>query len=190
MRCSFALAAALVLAATPAASQAQVGAKSGLSFGNVSNSGLLPGEVGVRTGFTVGVSAFIPGPLGLGVEGLYSQRGVSGQAGARSHELGYLDLPLLVRVKVPAPIAPFAYAGPQISYELACNSGSGDCPRGDRPRAPRAAIIGGGVAFGGDTQVSLEARYIYGLQDLELETITAEENYRERSFMVLAGISF
>jgi hypothetical protein len=46
------------------------------------------------------------------------------------------------------------------------------------------------VAFGGDTQVSLEARYIYGLQDLEFETITAEESYRERSFMVLAGISF
>lgn len=190
MRYSLALAAAFVLAATPAASQAQVGAKSGLSFGNVSNSGLLPGDVGVRTGFTIGVSAFTPGPLGLGLEGLYSQRGVSSRAGARSRELEYLDLPLLVRVKIPAPVAPFAYAGPQLSYELACNSGSGDCPRGDRPKSPTAAIIGGGVAFGGSTAVSVEARYVYGLENLEFETITDEESFRERSFMLLAGISF
>jgi len=182
---------ALALAAAPVASTAQVGVKAGASFGDVSNSGVLPGDVGRRSGFTIGVSAFTPGPLGLGLEGLYCQRGVSSQAGANSRELEYLDIPLLARVSIPTPgVAPYAYAGPQISYELACNAGDGDCPRGDRPQWPAAGVIGAGVALGGSTTVSVEARYIYGLHDLKLETVTAEESYRERSFMLLAGIAF
>lgn len=181
---------ALALVAVPIGVGAQVGVKSGVSFGQVSNSGVLPGEVGVRTGFTIGVSAFTVGPLSLGLEGLYSQRGVSSQAGANSRELEYFDLPVLVRVMIPTGISPFVYAGPQLSYELACNSGGGDCPRGDRPKAPKAAVIGGGISFGQETAVSIEGRYIYGLQDLDLETITDEESFKERSFMILAGITF
>lgn len=190
MRTILTIAAALPLIGVPLAADAQVGVKSGVSFGNVSNSGVLPEDVGVRTGFTIGVSAFTAGALALGLEGLYSQRGVSSQGGARSRELEYLDLPLLVRLNVPAGVSPYAYAGPQLSYELACNSGEGDCPRGDRPKSPTAGVIGGGVAFGGPTKVSLEARYIYGLQDLDIETVTDEASFKERSLMLLAGISF
>lgn len=190
MRIIFATVTALALVGSPGAANAQVGVKSGLSFGNVSNSGLLPDEVGVRTGFTIGVSAFTAGALALGLEALYSQRGVSSQAGARSRELEYLDLPLLVRLNIPAGVSPYAYAGPQLSYELACNSGEGDCPRGDRPKSPTAAVIGGGVAFGDRTKVSIEGRYIYGLQDLDIETVTDDASFKERSLMLLAGITF
>lgn len=190
MRTILAITAALALIGSPVPADAQVGVKSGLSFGNVSNSGLLPEEVGVRTGFTIGVSAFTAGALAIGLEGLYSQRGVSSQAGARSRELEYLDLPLLLRLNIPAGVSPYAYAGPQLSFELACNSGEGDCPRGDRPKSPTAAVIGGGVAFGERTKVSLEARYIYGLQDLDLDTVSDEASLEERSLMILAGITF
>jgi hypothetical protein len=191
MRRALTVAVAVALGAAPVSSSAQVGVKAGASFGDVSNNGVLPGDVGRRSGFTIGVSAFTPGPLGIGLEAFFSQRGVSSQAGANSRELEYLDLPLLVRASIPLPgVAPYAFAGPQISYELACNAGDGDCPGGDRPLWPKAGVIGAGVAFGASTTISVEARYIYGLQDLNLETVTSQESYRERSFVVLAGIAF
>jgi hypothetical protein len=191
MRNTWSVAVAVILAAAPIGSSAQVGVKAGASFGHVSNAGLLPGDVGRRGGFTLGVSAVTPGLLGLGVEAFYSQRGVSSQAGANSREIEYLDFLALVRAKVPTPgIAPYAFAGPQISYELACNAGDAPCPGGDRTHWPTAGVIGAGVAFGGDTSISVEARYIYGLQDLQLETVTSQESYHERSFVVLAGIAF
>jgi hypothetical protein len=192
MRYTTIIAAAVALVAAPLAVHAQdVGVVGGLSFGNVSNAGVLPGDVGVRTGFTAGVSAFTPGAVGVGIQGLYSQRGVSSQAGARSRELEYLDVPVLLRVRVPTSgIAPYVYAGPQMSWELKCNAGSGKCPRGDRPKAPWAGIVGAGLQLGGASAVTVEARYIYGLQDLELDTVTDSDNYAERSFMILAGIAF
>ena len=45
------LAAALAAAVTPAAAQSGVEIKGGFSYGNVSNRGLLPGELRERTGF-------------------------------------------------------------------------------------------------------------------------------------------
>jgi hypothetical protein len=101
MRCITAMVTSLLLLAFPLVGSAQVGVKSGMSFGDVSNSGLLPGDVGRRSGFTVGVSAFTPGPVGLGVEGLYSQRGVSSQAGAQSRELEYVVIRVLLCIIVP-----------------------------------------------------------------------------------------
>jgi Outer membrane protein beta-barrel domain len=190
MRYLMTLGAALALVAAPVAAQAQVGVLGGVSFGNVSNSGLLPGNVGPRTGFTLGIEAFTPGFLSFGVEGLYSQRGVSSSAGFDSRKLQYLDFPLLLRVKLPAPgLQPYAYVGPQLSYELSCDSGPGDCP-GDRPHAPWAGVVGAGVQFGARNGIKVEGRYIYGLQNLDLNTITTAESYRERSFMILAGITF
>lgn len=191
MRYVLAVSIAMVMVAAPITAGAQVGLKGGISIGNVSNGGLLPGEGSRRTGFAIGVSAFTPGALALGLEGFYAQRGVSDASGLFSRKLDYLDFPLLVRVTLPVPgIAPYAYAGPQISYEFACDAGVNGCPRDERPRWPTAGVIGAGVALGGDTKVSVEARYIYGLQDLRFQTVTASESFRDRSFMVLAGIAF
>jgi hypothetical protein len=36
----------------------------------------------------------------------------------------------------------------------------------------------------------LEGRYIYGLTDLKLGTITSSTSYKTRSFLLLAGLTF
>lgn len=180
-------AAALALfAAGPATAGAQGGGlalKGGLSYGNVSNGGLLPGQSGSRTGFAAGISATSGGMLALGIEALYAQRGVT------SRRLDYIDVPVYVRVALPVEqIQPFAYVGPQASYELKCGSDGIACPRAGRDRVTYAGVIGAGVRLG--HAVSLEGRYVYGLRDLRLNTITTSESYKTRSFMLLLAMGF
>lgn len=188
---SLAMAAALAAAPlTPAA--AQVGIKGGVSHGNISNSGVLPGELGARTGFAIGVSvANEPTQLvGLGVEALYAQRGAHSANNTSSFDLDYIDVPLYLRFIAPAPgLQPFVYAGPQASYEVRCRAGDGDCPDTGRPSLTYAAVIGAGVRFGDESGISVEGRYVYGLKDLNLGTVTDEESYRSRSFEILVALS-
>jgi hypothetical protein len=55
----------------------EVGLKGGLSFGNISNKGLLPGTLKTRTGFAAGLYVgFGSSIMGIGAEGLYAQRGL------------------------------------------------------------------------------------------------------------------
>lgn len=175
--------AAAALIAVPSLSQAQVGVKAGLSFGNVSNSGVLPGDNGQRTGFAIGIGIQSPGPgLGFGLEALYAQRGV------QSRELDYIDVPIYLRLEATNDaLSPFAYIGPQFSFEISCaTDGDIDCPSG-RPTTSYAGVIGAGLRFG-VRAMSLEARYVYGLSDLELDTVTSSDSYQTRSFLVLLGL--
>ena len=192
MRRALAFLAAALVAAAPAWAQGGVGIKGGLSYGNVTNRGLLPGNLDTRTGFAAGL--FIGSRenlLGWGIEGLYAQRGVVSDNGPDSRELDYIDVPGYLRVMIPAPaLGPYVYAGPQVSFELACRSGGADCPDTDRPKTTYAAVLGGGVRIGGMQAFSLEGRYIYGLTDLKLETVTSSESYKTRSFLLLLGIRF
>ncbi|HEY5491876.1 MAG TPA: outer membrane beta-barrel protein [Gemmatimonadaceae bacterium] len=182
------------LCAVPAFAGAQgggIGVKGGLSFGNVSNSGALPGSVTQRSGFAVGVSAISGGVVGVGIEALYAQRGVTSSVGADSRHLDYLDIPLYLRLAFPMDaVTPFAYAGPQASFELKCGTSSGNCPDTGRPKAIYAGVIGAGVRLGALHGLSLEGRYIYGLTDLKLNTVSTTSSYKTRSFMLLAGIGF
>jgi hypothetical protein len=182
-----------LLLIAPIALQAQgLGIKGGLSFGNVSNRGVLPGNLDTRTGFAIGL-ALTPGTslLGLGVEGMYAQRGVEGAAASDTRKLDYADVPVYLRVALPFPgLAPFAYAGPQVSFELRCRTGDGACPASDRPKTTYAAVIGGGIRLGGRSAFSVEGRYVYGLTDLKLSTVTSSTSYKTRSFLILAGYSF
>lgn len=183
----------MALAAMPGPTAAQeIGIKTGLSFGNVSNSGVLPGDVSGRTGFAAGVSVFTPDDfVSIGGEAFFAQRGVTSSQHGQSRELEYFDVPALLRVRIPTPgLAPYAFAGPQLSYELRCNTGAGKCPGTNRSRTTWAGVIGGGVRFGGDTAISLEGRYLYGLDDLEFETVTDPDSFKTRSFMIVAGITF
>lgn len=184
MKKSLAALAVAALVALPSAAQAQFGVKGGLSFGNISNSGALPGDDGQRTGFAIGVGAQTAGPLGFGIEALYAQRGIT------SNKLDYIDLPLYVRLEATNDaVSPFAYIGPQFSFEISCaTDGSIDCPAG-RPSTSYAGIIGAGLRFG-VRAFTLEARYVYGLSDLELDTVTDSDSYQTRSFLILAGIGF
>ena len=194
MKRTFACVTILGLALSPQLARAQggFGIKGGFSYGNVSNRGVLPGALTNRTGFAVGVGLSGTGLLGFGVEGLYAQRGVVSSTNGDSWKLDYVDLPVYLRVGVPTPgVAPFAYAGPQFSFEVSCNAGGGaTCPDNGRPKTTYAAILGGGVRLGAQSGLTLEGRYIYGLNDLKLSTVTSSQSYKTRSFLILAGWSF
>lgn len=169
---------------------AQVSLKGGVSHARISNQGLLPGDLGDRTGFAVGVGlATPPAAFGLGVEALYAQRGARSANNVSSRELDYIDIPIYVRVMAPATgFAPFVYAGPQVSFEVRCDGGLEDCPETGRSTATYAALAGVGIHL--MEALSIEGRYMWGLSDLELDTVTEEENYRNRSLMILAGVTF
>jgi opacity protein-like surface antigen len=187
------LLAVLLLSAAPAMARAQAGfgIKGGLSYGDVSNSGALPGNVSSRSGFTVGAGVTLGSPVGLGIEALYAQRGVSSSIAGDSRRLNYIDIPAYLRIALPTPgISPFAYAGPQMSFEMQCDSDGAACPNSGRPKTTYAGIIGGGLKFGALHNLSVDARYIYGLTDLKLSTVSTSQSYKTRSFMVLLGIGF
>jgi hypothetical protein len=158
--------------------------KGGLSYGNISHGGVFPGDHKERTGFAAGVGVWAGSGLGIGVEGLYAQRGIT------SRKLDYIDVPAYLRLELTNPaVSPFFYAGPQVSFELKCDADTGDCPSG-RSKTTYAGVIGAGLRLGNFSGLSLEARYIYGLSDLHLDTITSSESYKTRSFLVLLGVGF
>jgi hypothetical protein len=200
---------ALFLALTPALAYAQngddksveFGIKAGAAFGNVSNKGVLPGSLEGRAGFSGGLMiATAPRIIGLGIEGLYTQTGVKTPQGTLTNgrELDYIDLPAYLRFVIPTPsIKPYAFLGPQISFEIRCKSASDtDCPdiepisNEERKQTVYAGIIGAGIRFGSRTAFSVEGRYVYGLTNLKLGTITDDESYKNRTFMILGGITF
>jgi hypothetical protein len=190
-RISAIIAAALLTGAVTAA-DAQVGLKAGVTFSDVSNSGLLPGELSGRTGFTGGLAVSTPWHVfGIGAEGLYAQRGIIGSSESDSRRLDYIDVPVYLRVSIPdLAVRPFLYAGPQFSFELRCRSGDAACPDPDRPETTYAAVIGAGLRFGQRQGFSIEGRYMYGLSDLKLNTVTDDNSYRTRAFLILGGIGF
>lgn len=180
------------VAVEPLAAQPSYGGitiKGGLSYGDVSNSGVFPGGARTRSGAAIGVGILSGGPLGLGFEALYAQRGIIGDPG-NSRELDYIDVPVYLRIAAQNPaIEPFAYVGPQVSFELRCDSDGGSCPSG-RDKISYAGAIGGGVRLTSLGGLSIEGRYLYGLSDLQLGTVSDSENYKTRAFMLLFGFGF
>lgn len=175
----------------PAAFAQNMTIKAGASFGNVSNRGVLPGNLGTRTGFAAGLALPLLGgdPLSLSIEGLYAQRGVGSSTDTSARRIDNIDVPAYVKFTLPLPgIAPFAYAGPQVSFQVKCSAGPNPCPSG-MPKTTYAGVIGGGLRLG-NPGLSLEGRYVYGLTDLKLSTVSSSSSYKTRSFLLLAGLSF
>jgi hypothetical protein len=186
------LLAALVLCPVALAAQVELGVKGGASFGNISNKGVLPGDLKTRTGFAAGISLGLGGaPVGVGAEALYAQRGLSSD-GTGEAKLDYLDVPVYLKVQLPSlGVAPFGYIGPQVSFEVKCTSLDIDCVDTGRSTTDYAGVIGAGIKFGGSgVGFTAEARYIYGLKNLELDTVTSDESFKTRSFLILAGLVF
>ena len=178
--------------------QGEAGIKGGVSFGNISNKGVLPGSLKTRTGFAGGLYVgYRAAVIGLGIEGLYAQRGArSDQVFALGSDpsvdpetrVDFIDVPAYLKLTLPAPlIRPFVYAGPQVSFEIRCRTaGDAACATtSTRKKTDYAAVIGAGVRLGG---LGFEARYVYGLRDLKLSTVTSSESFKTRSFMLLASI--
>ncbi len=160
--------------------------KAGASFGGVSNNNLLPGTLGHRNGFAAGLGLASGGLVGFGVEALIAQRGVVSDQAAGERKLDYVDIPGYLRIRLPLPVVrPFVYAGPQVSIELRCRSGGVDCADGARRKTTYAGVIGAGLQI---MALSLEGRYVYGVSDLKLGTLTNGASYQTRSFMILAGL--
>src|SRR5439155_19792655 len=133
-----------VTTVAPAQGGGGVALKGGFSYGNVSNRGVLPGNLRERTGFALGLS-FGTGRnmLGFVVDALYAQRGVTNSGTTDERTLDYVDVPIFLRALLPTPgIAPYAYAGPQISFELRCRAGGSACRNTDRPYTVYARLIG------------------------------------------------
>ena len=182
----------VLLAASYSLAHAQGGlaVKAGLSFGTASNTGVAPGAT-QRSGFAVGVAAATSGVIGFGIEGLYAQRGYTSTSPLDSRRLDYIDVPVYLRLSLPTPgITPFAYAGPQGSFELKCGTDSGNCPASGRPKLTYAAVIGGGARLGMLGGLSVEGRYVYGLSDLNLTTVQTSKSYQTRSLLLLLGLGF
>jgi hypothetical protein len=185
------LALVVSLLVAPAA-QAQFGIKAGASFGSISNQGVLPGDLSDRTGFTGGLTAGASfGIFGLGVDALYAQRGAKSDAAdaLAATQLDYIDVPVYLTAGIPVGVVrPYIYAGPQMSFEVRCRTSNGiDCPDTGRPTTDYAAVVGAGVRLGG--VLGLEGRYVYGLRDLKLSTLTSGTSYKNRSFMILVSLT-
>ena len=187
-----AVALALLTAPPALAAQVEFGLKGGASFGNISNKGVLPGDLGTRTGFAAGASLrFRARVVGVGVEALYAQRGLSSDAG--DQKLDYIDIPVYLKLQAPTPgISPFGYVGPQVSFEVTCKNVDLDCVDTGRSTTDYAGVVGAGVKIGNESSVgfTVEARYVYGLKDLKLGTVTDEDSFKTRSFLILGGVVF
>jgi hypothetical protein len=108
-------------------------------------------------------------------------------------KLDYVDFPVYANVQVPTPgVSPFGYLGPQVSFEVTCKVDDVSCTGGDRSKTDYAGVVGAGVKFGNESKVgfTVEARYIYGLKDLKLNTVSSSDSYKTRSFLILGGIIF
>lgn len=186
--------ASLLVFTAPLVGQTGFGIKGGVSFGNISNKGVLPGSLKNRTGFAAGVAVGLGGMIGVGAEALYAQRGAtsSGTTSTAESRLDYIDIPAYLRLSSPGTgLRVFGYAGPQFSKEVRCkNASAGDCLKNTgRSTTDFAGIIGGGVRFGKSAGFTVEGRYIYGLKDLKINTVTSSDSYKTRSFVILAGIA-
>jgi hypothetical protein len=192
-RWSLALSALILTAPSALLAQGEAGLKGGVSFGNISNKGLLPGNLSTRTGFAAGLYAgYHVGFLGVGLDALYAQRGASSDSSFATSQtkLDYIDVPVYLKLFVPAPlIQPFIYAGPQASFEVRCRTANGaPCPAAassGRRKTDYAAVVGAGLRFGG---FGIEGRYVYGLRDLKVATISDPNSYKTRTFLMLVNI--
>lgn len=177
----------MTFASVTADAQSGLTFKGGLSYSVASNSGLTPGATD-RSGFAVGIGASSSSPIGLGGEVLYAQRGYNSKLPGESRHVDYIDIPVYLRVAASSPtVAPFAYVGPQVSFELHCGANGDSCPNSGREKFTYAGMIGGGLKFGGAPGVSVEARYVYGLNDLKLSTVQSSNSYKTRSLLLLVG---
>lgn len=196
---------ALGLLAAPAAGQGlDIGVHAGPTFSTLAGDIENPES---KIGFAVGAQLrFSPVPvLGIRPELNVVQRGASAEEGTITSTFlaTYVQLPLLFELSVPTPAGPrpYFYAGPGVSFEMACSveveSGgvteSADCndPTAETPdtKSMSVALIGGaGMGFGlGIGEAIIDLRYDFGLTNIDDSSSTDE--VRNRAFTLLLGFT-
>jgi hypothetical protein len=192
MKRSLFVVAVAALCSFPVAASAQgLGILGGWAYGAVPNTNSSgAGTLHSNNGFAIGLSAQTGGMFGFGVDGLYAQRGFTSDVTGASRQLSYVDIPVYFRFAIPNhTVVPFVLAGPQVSIELNCNSNNGSCPSTDA-KTTYDGVFAAGLKFPQFAHLSVQARYIYSLTDLNYTTINNQSNYHDRSFMLLLGIGF
>jgi hypothetical protein len=192
MKRSLLVVAVASLCSLPVAANAQgVGILGGWAYGSAPNTNASgAGTLHSNNGFAVGLSAQTGGMFGFGIDGLYAQRGFTSPNPGYSRQLSYIDVPVYFRVAIPNHVVvPFALIGPQVSIELNCDDNGGNCPSGDA-KTTYAGIFAAGLKFPQLARLSVQARYLYGLTNLNYTTVNNQSNYHDRSFMLLLGLGF
>ena len=203
---------ACLVALTPADAGAQeitVGGKGGL---NISNLSVDDPDFGFdsQTDFLVG--GFVQFGLGeffaVQPEVFYSQRGAKAQNEdpAIKLNLNYIEVPLLLMARLTsreAPLYPFLYAGPQVSFETRCQvtgeldgvSASFDCDAPELDGGLETAKTDFGLVFGGGLEIlysrltiQLDARYRLGLTNLNAAEDASEVSVKSRGWSFMLGV--
>lgn len=176
---------AVIATNRPALGQAlSLGVKAGATFATISGDNI-EDLAGNRTGLSVGGFANFPisSVISLQPEVLFVQKGSEVQEDGADAELSlsYLEVPLLARFSFPttAPIHPYFFAGPTVSFKVGCSVGGStdgvsfdvDCDQDSlqafsvETETLDFGLIGGvGAGFGlGAGEALVDVRYNFGL---------------------------
>lgn len=202
----------LALAPTGVLAQGTMGLKGGfnvstLSVDDPANPDL---EFDDQTDFVVG--AFLQcasaGWFALQAEALYSQNGAmtEGDEGEVKLNLNYLRVPVLLMARFTSresPMYPILYAGPQVAFQTRCQvtgeqegvseSLGCDDPELDDPLETKSVEFG--LVFGGGLEflfsrltAQLDARYNFGLTNLNAAASSSEVSVKNRGWSFMLGV--
>jgi hypothetical protein len=190
------LAACLVLAAAgPVSAQGlEAGVRGGVNLSTTASEGD-PRGLGWRTGPVGGGFLIWPlaGGLALQPEALYTSKGAKyDEAGIDARlVLDYFEIPVLVRVPMPAVGGAYVAAGPALALRLRARTRTdfgGAIEEldiaADVERTDVGIVVAGGFAVG---RIVIDGRYTHGLADVDRDEAVAVRN---RTVSVTAGIRF
>jgi hypothetical protein len=191
-----------VFASHPAAAQGiEGGVHGGVTFSNLSNLENAidfggPVDVKSRTGVVIGPFVAFPinDMLALQVEALYATKGATPTDGTNELRirLGYLDLPVLLRVATPSTQRFFFVFGPSFNFNTSAKTIDILPVREEEDVKDQIRDAEFGLVFGGGVMLKaflVEGRYSAGLTNIG-DTPLLTASIRNRSFAILAGVRF
>jgi len=185
---AFAALAAIATSAT-AQEQVQAGFLAGASFSTLT--GVDSFSVRSSTGFAGGFYVAIPVAKSLKVEPeiLYINKGAGLEDTGVTLNLNYIEIPVLLRYQFTDNGGPFAYVGPYLGLNMACNTSvdtvSVSCGDQQDPTIQPNTNVGGtiGVGFQRDTW-GFDIRYDYAFGNA-----IKEEDGKNSTLMVLLRLA-
>lgn len=200
-----------VLTVAPLAAQSQFGVVGGFVSSNMKfTNESMTFEPKSRTGFAVGLSMMGAGggTFTFAPEALYVMKGATVDLGGDvgvDFKTTYIEVPMLFRASLSSAskMRPFVFLGPTVAYQLSCkvagenDEGSieGDCSTlneeddNDEPlkKLDYGAMFGAGAHF---DRLSVSVRYNMGLANLNNNGDNGNLSIKNKSLMVMVGISF